>query len=162
MSDLIIIGYDDPQTARKAYEQVLALRESFVVELRGLAIVTVDADGKTHVDTPQRVVANSAAGGAVFGLLFGVLFLVPGLGILGGAIGALFGLLGRSGINEGFRAQVQDMLQPGHAAVVIMASKITEDKFAAAMTPFGGTVLKTSLSDAAERELADAMAGGAG
>ena len=137
MSDLIIIGYDDPQTARKAYEQVLALRESFVVELRGLAIVTVDADGKTHVDTPQRVVANSAAGGAVFGLL------------------------GRSGINEGFRAQVQDMLQPGHAAVVIMASKITEDKFTAAMTPFGGTVLKTSLSDAAERELADAMAGGA-
>lgn len=162
MSDLIIIGYDDPQTARKAYEQVLKLRESFVVELRGLAIVTVDADGKTHVETPQRVVATSATGGAVFGLLFGVLFLVPGLGLLGGAIGALFGLLGSSGINEAFRAQVHEMLQPGHAAVVIMASKITEDKFAAALTPFGGTVLKTSLSDAAERELAEAMAGGAG
>jgi uncharacterized membrane protein len=162
MSDLIIIGYDDPQTARRAYEQVLALRESLVVELRGLAIVTVDADGKTHVDTPQRVVATSAAGGAVFGLLFGVLFLVPGLGLLGGAIGALFGVLGRSGINEAFRAQVHEMLQPGHAAVVIMASKITDDKFAAALTPFGGTVLRTSLSDAAERELADAMASGAG
>jgi uncharacterized membrane protein len=159
MSDLIIIGYDDPQTARKAYEQVLALRENFIVELRGLAIVIVDADGKTHVDTPQRTVATSAVGGAVFGLLFGVLFLVPGLGLLGGALGALFGLLGRSGINEAFRAQVQDMLQPGHAAVVIMASKITEDKFTAALTPFGGTVLKTSLSDAAERELAEAMAG---
>jgi uncharacterized membrane protein len=127
-----------------------------------LAIVTVDADGKTHVDTPQRVVATSAAGGAVFGLLFGVLFLVPGLGLLGGAIGALFGVLGRSGINEAFRAQVHEMLQPGHAAVVIMASKITDDKFAAALTPFGGTVLRTSLSDAAERELADAMASGAG
>src|SRR5215469_14139363 len=133
MSDLIIIGYDDPQTARQAYEQVLALRESVLVEPRGLAIVTVDADGKTHVDTPDRTVANSAAGGAVFGLLFGVLFLVPGLGILGGAIGALFGLLARSGISEA--------------------------KLTAALTPFGGTVLKTSLSDSAERELADAMAG---
>ena len=162
MSDLIIIGYDDPQTARKAYEQVLALQETFIVELRGLAIVTVDADGKTHVDTPQRTVATSARGGAVFGLLFGVLFLVPGLGILGGALGALFGLLGRSGINEAFRAQVHEMLQPGHAAVVIMASQITEDRFAAALTPFGGTVLKTSLSESAERELADAMAGAAG
>jgi uncharacterized membrane protein len=162
MSDLIIIGYDDPQTARKAYEQVLALQETFIVELRGLAIVTVDADGKTHVDTPQRTVATSARGGAVFGLLFGVLFLVPGLGILGGALGALFGLLGRSGINEAFRAQVHEMLQPGHAAVVVMASQITEDRFAAALTPFGGTVLKTSLSESAERELADAMAGAAG
>jgi uncharacterized membrane protein len=162
MSDLIIIGYDHPQTARKAYEQVLALQETFIVELRGLAIVTVDADGKTHVDTPQRAVATSAMGGAVFGLLFGVLFLVPGLGILGGALGALFGLLGRSGINEAFRAQVHEMLQPGHAAVVVMASQITEDRFAAALTPFGGTVLKTSLSESAERELADAMAGAAG
>ena len=159
MSDLIIIGYDDPQTARHAYEQVLAVRESVIVEPRGLAIVTVDADGKTHVDTPDRTVANSAAGGAVFGLLFGVLFLVPGLGILGGAIGALFGLLARSGINEAFRAQVLEMIQPGHAAVVIMASKINEDKLTAALTRFGGTVLKTSLSDSAERELADAMAG---
>jgi uncharacterized membrane protein len=159
VSDLIIIGYDDPQTARKAYEQVLAQQDSLIVELRGLAIVTVDADGKTRVDTPQRTVATSAAGGAVFGLLFGVLFLVPGLGILGGALGALFGLLGRSGINEAFHAQVQEMLQPGHAAIVVMASKITEDKFAAALTPFGGTVLKTSLSESAERELTDAMAG---
>ena len=159
MSDLIIIGYDDPQTARHAYEQVLAVRESVIVEPRGLAIVTVDADGKTHVDTPDRTVANSAAGGAVFGLLFGVLFLVPGLGILGGAIGALFGLLARSGINEAFRAQVLEMIQPGHAAVVIMASKINEDRLTAALSPFGGTVVMSSLSDSAERELADAMAG---
>lgn len=162
MSDLIVIGYDDPQTARKAYDQVLAMRSNFIVELRGLAIVTVDADGKTHVDTPERVVANSAIGGALFGLLFGVLFLVPGLGILGGALGALFGLLNKSGINQAFREQVQQMLQPGHAAVVIMASKITEDKFTAEMAQFGGQVLKTSLSEDAERELADAMAGSGG
>jgi uncharacterized membrane protein len=159
MSDLIIIGYDDSTTARTAYEQVLALQQNFIIELRGLAIVTVDADGKTHVDTPQRIVASSAVGGAMFGLLFGLLFLVPGLGILGGALGAVAGLLNRSGINTAFRSQAQDMLQPGHSAVVIMASKITEDKFMAAIGPLGGTVLKTSLSEAAERELSDAMAG---
>ena len=37
--------------------------------LRGLALVDVDADGKTHVDTPQRIVGASAAAGALFGLL---------------------------------------------------------------------------------------------
>jgi uncharacterized membrane protein len=46
-----------------------------------------------------------------------------------------------------------------HSAVVIMASKITEDKFASAMQPFGGTILKTSLSESDEKELAEELSG---
>ena len=49
------------------------------------------------------------------------------------------------------------MLEPGHAAVVIMASKITEDKFADGMKAYGGTLLKTSLSEADEKELAEEL-----
>jgi uncharacterized membrane protein len=68
VSDLIVIGYEDPQTARRAYEEVQRLQRDFIVDLRGLAIVDVDADvdadGKTHVDTPQRIIGTSAAGGA--------------------------------------------------------------------------------------------------
>jgi uncharacterized membrane protein len=94
-------------------------------------------------------------------MLIGLLFFVPGVGLLlGGAMGALFGKLGKSGVNEQFRAQVQDMLKPGAAAVVVMASKITEDKFAEAMGPFGGTLLKTSLSEEDEKELASELADG--
>ena len=159
MSDLIVIGYENPQTARQAYEQVQRLQQDFVVDLRGLAIVDVDADGKTHVDTPKRIIGASAVGGALFGLLLGLLFFVPGLGLLGGAIGALMGVFNKSGIDAQFRSRVEHLLEPGHSAVVIMASKITEDKFASAMQPFGGTVLKTSLSENDERELAEELAG---
>jgi hypothetical protein len=53
MSDLIVSGYEDPQTARQAYEQVQRLQQDFVVELRGLAIVDVDPDGRTFVDSPS-------------------------------------------------------------------------------------------------------------
>lgn len=159
MSDLIVIGYEDPGTARQAYEQVLSLQKDYVVELRGLAIVDVDADGKTHVDTPQRAIATSAAAGALWGLLLGVLFFVPGMALLGGALGALFGKLNQSGIDGRFRAQVQDLLAPGHSAVVIMAGKITEDKFGAGMQRYGGTILKTSLSEDDEKELAEELAG---
>jgi len=35
-----------------------------------------------------------------------------------------------------------------------MASKITEDKFADRMKPYGATLLKTSLSEEDEKELA--------
>jgi len=160
MSDLIVIGYENQQTARRAYEEVQRLQQDFVVDLRGLAIVDVDMSGKTHVDTPKRIIGQSAVGGALFGLLIGVLFFVPGMILLGGAIGALMGTLSKSGIDADFRDQVAHLVEPGHSAVVIMASKITEDKFANAMQPFGGTVLKTSLSDADEKELAEELAGG--
>jgi uncharacterized membrane protein len=159
MSDLILIGYENPRAARQAYEQVQRLQQDFIVELRGLAIIEVDADGKTHVDTPRRIIGPSAATGALFGLLVGVLFFVPGMALLGGAIGALMGKLNQSGIDAAFRNRVEHLLEPGHSAVVIMASKITEDKFAGAMQPFGGTILKTSLSESDEKELAEELAG---
>jgi uncharacterized membrane protein len=38
MSDLIVIGYDNPATARQAYEEVQRLQQDFIVDLRGLAI----------------------------------------------------------------------------------------------------------------------------
>jgi uncharacterized membrane protein len=161
MSELIVIGYDNDASATRAYNEVLALNKDFVVKLTGLAIVTVDAEGKSHVETPQKIVGVSAASGALWGMLIGLLFFVPGVGLLlGGAMGALFGKLGKSGINDQFRSQVQDMLKPGAAAVVIMAEKITEDKFADAMGPFGGQLLKTSLSEEDEKELASELADG--
>ena len=69
-------------------------------------------------------------------------------------MGALFGRLANSGIDDTFRGQVRDLLQPGNAAVVLMAEKITGDRFAERMAPFGGHLLKTSLSEQDEKELA--------
>ena len=161
MSELIVIGYDDQATATQAYNQVLALNKDFVVTLTGLAMVTVDAEGKSHVETPQKIVGVSAASGALWGMLIGLLFFVPGVGLLlGGAMGAFFGKLSKSGINDSFRSQVQEMLKPGSSAVVVMASKITEDKFADGMGQFGGKLLKTSLSEEDEKELAAELAEG--
>ncbi len=159
MSELIVIGYDSHDTAKQAYDAVLQAQGEFIVDLRGLAVVTVDQDGKTHVDTPQRSVGAGAATGALWGLLFGLLFFVPGLGLIGGAMGALLGKLNKSGVNDAFRAQVHDLVKPGKAAVVIMAAKITEDKFGRAIAPYGGQVLRTSLSDEDEKELSAELAG---
>ena len=160
MSELIVIGFDNPVKARAAYDEALALETDFIANLRGVAVVTVDAEGKTHVETPQKIVGLGAASGALWGMLIGLLFFVPFFGAaLGGAMGALFGKLAKSGINDTFRSQVQDLLQPGKAAVVLMAEKITEDKFAERMAPYGGHLLKTSLSEQDEKELAHDLGG---
>lgn len=159
MSELIILGYDTHETAQQAFAKVEQLQRDFVVDLAGLAVVRVDADGKKHVDTSGPVVGASAASGALWGMLIGILFLVPGIGALvGGAMGALSGKLAKGGIDRAFRERVDGMLQPGGAAVVVMTRKLTEDKFATAMSEFGGTVLQTSLSDDDEKGLADELA----
>ncbi|WP_406865113.1 DUF1269 domain-containing protein [Streptomyces sp. HUAS MG47] len=160
MAELIIIGYDDPAVADRAYTTVEELQRDYVVHLNGLAVVSVDAEGRTHVDTASRIVGVSAVSGALWGAIFGVLFLMPGLGLLtGAALGGLVGKLSKSGVDEQFRRQVGDLLKPGSAAVVIMATKVTDDKFTAAMQQHGGTVLKTSLSGEDEKELAEQLAG---
>lgn len=160
MSELIVLGYDSHDTATQAYGEVLRLNKDMVVQLEGLAVVSVDDEGKTHVETPTKIVGTSAAMGALWGMLFGLLFLVPVFGLaLGGLMGAVTGKMGKSGIDKAFRDQVQSMLTPGSAAVVLMASKLTEDKFSAAMAPYGGKVLKTSLSEEDEKELAHELSG---
>lgn len=92
MSDLIVIGYDDAQTARSAYEHVQRLQHDYVVELRGWPSSTSIPMARP---TSIRRGGSSARrpSPALWGLLFGVLFLVPGMALLGGAIGALFGKL---------------------------------------------------------------------
>ncbi|GHF99123.1 DUF1269 domain-containing protein [Streptomyces zaomyceticus] len=162
MSELIVIGYEDRAVANRAFAAVQKLEDNHVVELTGIAIVSVDADGETHVDTPARRegrVALSATAGALWGMVFGMIILTPGIGVVGAAVGGLIGKLSQMGVDNKFRDKVRSLLAPGSSAVVIMASKVTEDRFAAAMEEFGGTVLKTSLPEESERELAEQLAG---
>jgi len=56
---------------------------------------------------------------------------------------------------------VQSAVSAGKSAVVIYATKLTADKFAAALAPFHGTIMQTSLSQEAEQELAHDLAAGA-
>jgi len=155
MAALIVIGFDNPVKARAAYDEVVALQWDFTVDLRGVAMVTVDAEGKTQVEMPRKIVGMGAASGALCGLLCGLLFFVPFFGAaLGGAMGALIGKLATSGINDTFRDQVQGLLQPGNAAVVVMVEEITEDTFTRRMAPYGGQLLTILLSEQDENERA--------
>ncbi|MER5966047.1 DUF1269 domain-containing protein [Streptomyces sp. NPDC002057] len=162
MSELIVLGYEDRAVAERAFAEVRKLESRQVVELTGVAVVSVDADGETHVDTPARregQIALSATAGALWGMVFGLVILTPAIGVVGAAVGGLIGKLNQMGVDNTFRDKVRSLLAPGSAAVVVMASRIAEGEFAAAMEKFGGTVLKTSLSEEGERELAEQLAG---
>jgi uncharacterized membrane protein len=97
-----------------------------------------------------------------WGLLFGMLFFIPVLGMaVGAGMGALMGKVTKSGVDKAFQDQVRGLLQPGTSALFLMVEKVTPDKAVDAMSKYGGTVLKTSLSKEGEADLQDALHGGA-
>jgi len=159
MADLVVLGYPDEATAKKVYEEVGQLQKDYIIDGTA-AYLTRDAAGKIQVESPTGVVGAGAASGALWGALIGLLFFVPigGL-ILGGLMGAVMGKVADMGIDDEFRKKVQDVLTPGSSAVLLMFSKVTPDKALEALAPFGGQILRTSLTHEAEEEINKALAG---
>lgn len=58
-----------------------------------------------------------------------------------------------------FEERVRNLLQPGTSALFLVLESVTPDKAVEALSRFGGTVLKSSLSKDAEAELQEALHG---
>jgi uncharacterized membrane protein len=160
LADLIAIGYPDETTASIAAQEAERLSSELILQPDAIAVIVRDKSGKYHVTTNHNPVAGGATWGMFWGLLFGLLFFVPVLGIaIGAGLGALMGKLEKAGIDKQFQDQVKDMVQPGTSALFLVIDKATPDKAVAAMKKYGGTVLKSSLSQSAEAELQSALHG---
>jgi uncharacterized membrane protein len=160
VATLVAIGYPDQVTAEQAMETVRQLQGDLVIQAEQVAAISRDMEGKYHVHTQHG--GASAAGGAwwggFWGFLFGLLFFIPFAGLaLGAGMGALFGHFGEKGIDKAFQQQVRDYVQPGTSALFLIIDKATPDKAIAAMQQYGGTVIRTSLSDEDTKRLQDAL-----
>jgi uncharacterized membrane protein len=160
MATLVAIGYSDRSTAEQARGTVMQLEQELIIQADQVASIDRDEEGKYHVHTSHG--GASAGGGAVWGgfwgFLFGLLFFIPFFGLaLGAGMGALFGHFGEKGIDKAFQQQVRDHLQPGTSALFLIIEQATPDKAIAALQQYGGTVIKTSLSDEDTKKLQDAL-----
>src|SRR6266851_3035885 len=160
MADLIAIGYPDEATADAAAGEARRLAQDLIIQPDAIAVIVRDNDGTYHVHTNHHTVGAGASWGMFWGFLFGLLFFIPVFGMaIGAGMGALMGKLAKSSIDKQFQAQVRDMVKPGTSALFLMLEKVTPDKAVDAMSKYGGTVLKTSLSKADEQELQEALHG---
>lgn len=163
MSDLIVIGYPDENRAQEVWEELVKLQNDYLVDLEDAAIIRRDQNGKLHVTTPaHHAAAWGALSGMFWGVLIGLLFLFPVaplVGVAGGIMGAALGAATDLGIKDDFKQRVQDMVQPGTSAIMVIVRKVTMDKFLEALRPYGGTVLHTSLPHDAEQKLMKTLHG---
>ena len=160
MATLVAIGYPDQRTAEQARETVAKLEAELVIQADQVAAISRDMEGKYHVHTTHggASAGAGAAWGGFWGFLFGLLFFIPFFGLaLGAGMGALFGHFGEKGIDKAFQQQVRDHLQPGTSALFMVFEQMTEDKAISALQQYGGTVIKTSLSDEDTKKLQEAL-----
>jgi len=161
MADLIAIGYPDEATAEAAADEARRLAHDLIIEPDAIAVIVRDKEGGYHTHTNHHLVGGGATWGMFWGLLFGLLFFIPVFGLaVGAGLGALMGKITKSGVDKEFQDQVRGLLQPGTSALFLMVEKVTPDKAVEALSKYGGTVLKTSLSKEAEKELQEELHGG--
>jgi uncharacterized membrane protein len=158
VSNLIAITYKDVGQAQEVMTTLDNLVKDHSLSLADAVIVERRADGKIKLHQPSTAGAG-AAGGALLGGLIGMIFLMPFLGMaVGAATGAAAGAMADVGVDDKFMQQLGQQMDPGSAAVFLLVADATPDKVLPAISPYGGKVLHTSLSNDQEQALEAALA----
>jgi uncharacterized membrane protein len=156
MSDLIVISFEDEQTAFALRAELAKLQQEYLIEMDDAVVVTKDDKGKVKLHQAQNLTALGAVSGGFWGVLIGMIFLNPLLGAaVGAGAGALSGSLADIGINNDMMKSFAESFKPGCSALFVLVRKATGDKVLAGLSEFTGKgkVLKTSLTKDKEEEL---------
>jgi len=154
---LIAVAYPNNDIAKQSLETLGRLQKERLIELED-AVIAGNDDGKIKVDQALNLTAAGTVSGAFWGGLIGFIFLMPIAGMkIGAASGALSGKLSDYGVDDKFVKEVTTSVTAGTAALFLLIRNSTPDKVLAEMKQFGGTVLRTNLSDDAEKRLQAAL-----
>jgi uncharacterized membrane protein len=163
MSTLIAIAYPDVATAEQVRQELVEATREHLADLQDAVVVEHEPGGKIKLRQARSTTGTGAAGGALWGGLIGLLFLAPLLGMaFGAAGGALGGKMTDVGVDDNFMKTLGARLEPGTAALILLGSTQARDKVIQRISPYGGEILQSSLSEEAEQQLRDALGSAAG
>ncbi len=158
MSDLIAIAYDDEFKAEEVRLTLAKLQKEHLIELEDAAVVVKNKDGKVKLKQAINLTASGAVSGSFWGLLIGTLFFAPIVGAaVGAASGALSGALSDIGVDDDFMRELGETMTPETSALFVLVRKVTPDKVLEEIAPFGGKVLRTSLTKDKEEQLQEVL-----
>src|SRR3954449_5758065 len=145
MSELIVIGFDDPHTADRALTELARLQREYLIDLEDAVVATRDPEGRLRLKQSVDLVGAGAASGglwgAMWGSLVGLLFLNPLLGMAAGAAfgagaGALSGKLADYGIDDDFIRSIADHLKPNTSALFLLVRKVQPERVLSELSQF--------------------------
>jgi uncharacterized membrane protein len=160
MSNLVAVAYPDRDTAERVRQELIAATKEHLLQLDDAVVVEHEADGKIKLRQAMSTTGAGAAGGALWGGLIGLIFLAPLLGMaVGAASGAVAGKFSDVGVDDNFLKELGAKLPPGGAALIALGQTDARDKVLERVTPYGGHVIQTSLSNEEEERLRAALEG---
>ena len=160
MGTLAVIAYPNENTAGDAAVALVGMQKEYLIQIEDIAWVTKKPDGKMKLHQGTSLTGAGAAGGAMWGFIFGLLFFVPFAGMaIGAATGALAGKLSDYGIDDDWIKQVATGIPAGGSALFLKVHDTKADRVLPEMAKFGGTVIRTNLSQEQEAALTEAIAG---
>src|SRR5712692_4240042 len=174
MSDLIVIGFDQPGQADQAMSKVQDMATEGLIDVDDACVVVRDRDGKASYrsNNPVPGAGTGAALGGMWGMLVGALFapftagtseavagLMAGATAVGAASGAAAGGLTKADFDDDFTSQIETLLRPGTSALAVMVAgyHTDTDELLRRLQPLHGTVLRTNLTPEAEAKLQRAL-----
>jgi uncharacterized membrane protein len=158
MSTLVVIDYDTEVKAEEVRLALLKMQKEYLVDLIDAVVVVRDEKGTVRLRQMYNLTAMGAVSGGFWGAFMGLLFLNPLFGFaIGAAAGAISGSMRDIGIDDDFMKKLGETIKPGTAALCILVRQMTADKVIAELKQYGGTLIKTNLSNEDEGKLQAAL-----
>ncbi|MEV4243299.1 DUF1269 domain-containing protein [Streptosporangium canum] len=181
MSELVTIAYPHVDSAIHARDKLLSLQRDGSVQLADLALVERQDDGGVTVHPTHHRASTYAVEGAVAGGLLGLIAFGPIIGIAlaaagvasaaagatvlgagattlaGAGVGAAVSAADNNSVDLGFVKELGEHLPAGGAALFLLLTTDI-DRIVAAIAPYGGHVIRTTLSAPEEQRIQRAIA----
>jgi uncharacterized membrane protein len=157
MNQLIVVAFDHFDDARSALASLRSLEREGRISFEDTAIIERDPDGEAHVKNEVSGTTETATvlGAAIGGI---VSFVFPLIGAaLGAAVGAAIGAALDRGVSADFIDDVKKTLRPGRSAMFLVVRQSDLDATIAALRPFRGDVIQTTLPTETEEALRAAI-----
>ncbi|MFZ2012389.1 MAG: DUF1269 domain-containing protein [Nocardioides sp.] len=127
--DVVIAAYLIPDLAQEDFDAFVKLVADKELEVEGVALVTVDAEGEVAVEeTGDHLGRKGAKLGGGVGLVVG-LFAPPLLAatVAGAAAGAVVGKFAKHKVSSGLGEKLGDALPPGSAGILAIYDRAKTD-----------------------------------
>lgn len=158
MSNLIVVVFDDAEQAGQVRATLKSVEHEGRLRLDDSAVVVKDEKGKIHVkDQMDRGVKVGAVTGGLLGLLLASIFFPIGGLIIGAVAGGLIGSAAGLGISKSFVKEVSESMTENSSALFIIVRDSDPDLAVAALRPYQGKILQTTLSEDDEETLRRAL-----
>jgi len=157
MNQLIVVAFDHFDDAKTAMASLRSLEKLGRISFEDTAIVQRDPDGKANVRNEVSGTTETATVvGAVIGGIMSFAFPLIGVAI-GAALGAAVGAMLDRGVSAKFIDEVKTTLRPGRSALFLVVRRSDADATIAALRPFSGDVIQTTLDTETEEALRSAL-----